>query len=117
MAPGRQISSFECSVCGTTIESWNTAGATLPLGRRADRDESCARSSGQRLVFYPRFLASLDGQWNVTARPSAFIGDGERPVALPPRAKTQDSAHAKNTISKQTIPLRLHPRRARKAPA
>ena len=24
MAPGRQIASFECSVCGTTIETWNT---------------------------------------------------------------------------------------------
>lgn len=25
MAPSRQISSFECFVCGTTMESWNTA--------------------------------------------------------------------------------------------
>ena len=25
MAPGRQISSFECSVCSVTMESWNTA--------------------------------------------------------------------------------------------
>jgi hypothetical protein len=25
MAPGRQIASFECSVCGATMESWNTA--------------------------------------------------------------------------------------------
>jgi hypothetical protein len=25
MAPGRQIASFECAVCGTTLESWNTA--------------------------------------------------------------------------------------------
>jgi len=25
MAPARQISSFECSVCGTTMETWNTA--------------------------------------------------------------------------------------------
>jgi hypothetical protein len=24
MAPGRQISSFECSVCSVTMESWNT---------------------------------------------------------------------------------------------
>jgi hypothetical protein len=25
MAPTRQIDSFECSVCGATLESWNTA--------------------------------------------------------------------------------------------
>ena len=25
MAPERQISSFECSVCDQTMESWNTA--------------------------------------------------------------------------------------------
>jgi len=25
MAPGREIASFECSLCGTTLESWNTA--------------------------------------------------------------------------------------------
>ena len=25
IAPSRQISSFECLVCGATIESWNTA--------------------------------------------------------------------------------------------
>jgi hypothetical protein len=25
MASGRQISSFECAVCNTTLESWNTA--------------------------------------------------------------------------------------------
>lgn len=25
MAPSRQISSFECFVCGVTIETWNTA--------------------------------------------------------------------------------------------
>ena len=25
MAPGRQISSFECSVCNNTMETWNTA--------------------------------------------------------------------------------------------
>jgi hypothetical protein len=25
MAPTRQISSFECSLCGVTMESWNTA--------------------------------------------------------------------------------------------
>ena len=25
MASGREINSFECSVCGATIESWNTA--------------------------------------------------------------------------------------------
>jgi hypothetical protein len=25
MAPSRQIASFECSVCGATIGSWNTA--------------------------------------------------------------------------------------------
>jgi hypothetical protein len=25
MAPSRQIASFECAVCGTTMESWNTA--------------------------------------------------------------------------------------------
>jgi hypothetical protein len=24
MAPGRQISSFQCSVCGVTMEHWNT---------------------------------------------------------------------------------------------
>jgi hypothetical protein len=24
MAAGRQISSFECSVCGSTLENWNT---------------------------------------------------------------------------------------------
>lgn len=24
MAPTREMSSFECSVCGTTLESWNT---------------------------------------------------------------------------------------------
>jgi hypothetical protein len=24
-APSRQIASFECSVCGDTMESWNTA--------------------------------------------------------------------------------------------
>jgi len=25
MAPARQISSFECTVCGLTMENWNTA--------------------------------------------------------------------------------------------
>jgi len=25
MADGREIDSFECAVCGETIESWNTA--------------------------------------------------------------------------------------------
>jgi hypothetical protein len=25
MAPNRQIASFECAVCGATMESWNTA--------------------------------------------------------------------------------------------
>jgi hypothetical protein len=25
MAPNRQMSSFECAVCETTLESWNTA--------------------------------------------------------------------------------------------
>jgi hypothetical protein len=25
MAPARQISSFECAVCGVTMEHWNTA--------------------------------------------------------------------------------------------
>ena len=25
MAEGREISSFECVVCGTTLETWNTA--------------------------------------------------------------------------------------------
>jgi len=25
MAPARQCSSFECAVCGQTLESWNTA--------------------------------------------------------------------------------------------
>jgi predicted SprT family Zn-dependent metalloprotease len=25
MAPARQIASFECVVCGETLESWNTA--------------------------------------------------------------------------------------------
>ena len=30
-APGRQISSFECSVCGTTMESWNTAWSAYRL--------------------------------------------------------------------------------------
>lgn len=25
MAPDRQIASFECAVCGATMESWNTA--------------------------------------------------------------------------------------------
>ena len=25
IAPSRQISSFECVVCGATIETWNTA--------------------------------------------------------------------------------------------
>jgi hypothetical protein len=25
MASGRQISSFECLLCGTTMETWNTA--------------------------------------------------------------------------------------------
>jgi hypothetical protein len=25
MAPARQISSFECTVCGVTMENWNTA--------------------------------------------------------------------------------------------
>ena len=24
MAPGRQIASFECAVCGVTMESWNS---------------------------------------------------------------------------------------------
>jgi hypothetical protein len=24
MAPTREMSSFECAVCGTTLESWNT---------------------------------------------------------------------------------------------
>ena len=25
MAPSREVNSFECTVCGTTLESWNTA--------------------------------------------------------------------------------------------
>jgi hypothetical protein len=25
MAPGRQIASFECAICSTTLETWNTA--------------------------------------------------------------------------------------------
>jgi predicted SprT family Zn-dependent metalloprotease len=25
MAPSREIASFDCSVCGATMESWNTA--------------------------------------------------------------------------------------------
>jgi hypothetical protein len=25
MAPGRQIASFECAVCSSTMETWNTA--------------------------------------------------------------------------------------------
>jgi hypothetical protein len=25
MAPKREVNSFECSVCGETMESWNTA--------------------------------------------------------------------------------------------
>jgi hypothetical protein len=25
LAPGREIGSFECAVCGVTMESWNTA--------------------------------------------------------------------------------------------
>jgi hypothetical protein len=25
MAPGREVNSFECAVCGETLESWNTA--------------------------------------------------------------------------------------------
>ena len=25
MAPARQIDSYECAVCGSTLESWNTA--------------------------------------------------------------------------------------------
>jgi predicted SprT family Zn-dependent metalloprotease len=25
MAPNREISSFDCTVCGTTMETWNTA--------------------------------------------------------------------------------------------
>jgi hypothetical protein len=25
MAPGRQIASFECSICSKTMETWNTA--------------------------------------------------------------------------------------------
>ena len=25
IAPSRQISSFECAICGVTMESWNTA--------------------------------------------------------------------------------------------
>jgi predicted SprT family Zn-dependent metalloprotease len=27
MAPERQISSYECAMCGSTLESWNTAWA------------------------------------------------------------------------------------------
>jgi hypothetical protein len=25
MAPAREVSSFECTVCGATLETWNTA--------------------------------------------------------------------------------------------
>ena len=89
-------------------------GASLPPGRRADRDESRARSSGQRLIFCPRFLASLDGQWSVIAPPSAFIGD-KTPVAVPPHAN-RSGAHAKKPFQTNR-PFRTTPRRARKAPA
>ena len=34
MAPGRQISSFECSVCSVTMESWNTTWVPSRKGRR-----------------------------------------------------------------------------------
>jgi hypothetical protein len=45
MAPGRQISSFECSACGTTLETWNTAWAPTyrlivgPAGNADNSDE------------------------------------------------------------------------------
>jgi len=29
MAPSRELNSFECSVCGETMESWNSAWCRL----------------------------------------------------------------------------------------
>jgi hypothetical protein len=43
LAAGRQISSFECAVCGVTMESWNTAWVPayrLVVGRIRKPDQS-----------------------------------------------------------------------------
>jgi hypothetical protein len=44
MAKSHEIASFECGVCGSTLESWNTAIETPTEARRTDQ-----RSGWQRV--------------------------------------------------------------------
>ncbi|MGY2903739.1 hypothetical protein ACVWVY_002760 [Bradyrhizobium sp. URHC0002] len=50
MAPTREVNSFECSVCGETMESWNTAWVPtykLVVGPvRQSTDQSGSRNGG-----------------------------------------------------------------------
>jgi hypothetical protein len=45
MAPVREIASFECSVCGSTLENWNSAWVPTyrlivgPIGKPCEFDD------------------------------------------------------------------------------
>jgi hypothetical protein len=58
MAPGRQIDSFECSVCHTTLETWNTAWVpTYRLIAEPVRDAE--RSPAERPLSAERLCMTL----------------------------------------------------------
>ena len=58
MAPSREIDSFECTACGATLETWDTAWVptyrlieiTTPATKPGDQADPVAESGGRNAI-------------------------------------------------------------------